>query len=130
MIREIIIDSKWKVAFLWGIAIGCFGIFVNEVIGHAYAVSIGSTIALIFIGFFSYFYLHSLLLGALCGFACAIPYFFYTLSYIMRVEVRYWWIAIPAFIFSAFVFATPGVIGGYLAEKKRKLTENNCFVFL
>jgi len=123
-IEKIISNSKWKTAVIWGIAIGCFDIFINGVIGHLtwksshtiYVVSISPLIALILIGLFSYFYLRSLLLGALCGVTCAIPYFFYNLPFIL--QTGFWWMAIPAFIISAFIFATPGVIGGYLAERK------------
>ncbi len=126
IVRRILENPKWKAAVIWGIAIGCFDIFVNVVVGRItwkssntiYVVSVGPLIALIFIGLFSYFYLRSILLGALCGITCAIPYFFYSLSFILQTKATFWWMAIPASIFSAFIFATPGIIGGYLAEKK------------
>ena len=109
IIDNIVSNPRWKVAIIWGLAIGCFDIFVYEVI-HIFFVG------LIIIAFFSYFYLSSLILGALCGATSAIPYFFRTLYLCQQAKISCLF-AIPAIIPLIFILAAPGILGGYLAEK-------------
>jgi len=98
IINDIISNPKWKVAIIWGLAIGCFDIFINKTIGNitwksdhiTHVISISPFIALILIALFSYFYLHLLLLGAFCGFASSFPYFYILFPLFLKVASGGW----------------------------------------
>jgi hypothetical protein len=119
-IKTIVLNPKCLIAVIWGFAIGCLTISIDQIIGYfhwksGHAIVIFSPsplIGLLIIGLFSFFYLRSLILGALCGVACEVSLFFQSLFLFPL------WINISGVIISSLIFALPGVIGGYLAERK------------
>jgi len=111
------------IVFIWGLAIGCFIIFIDEIIGFLswksdstiYVISPSPLFGLLIIGLFSYFYLRSLLLGALCGIACRVPFFLKSIFIFSSPVLT----SISSFLISAVFFALPSILGGYLAERKQ-----------
>ena len=115
-------DEKLIITLIWGITIGSLIILMDTFFGVLYWRS-GNTlfgfqpaplVGLLIIGLFSYAYLRSMLLGVMCGVACAVPFFFHLL---FQSPV---FISISGFIISAMFYSLAGAIGGYLAEKKNR----------
>lgn len=122
-VKKIALHPKFLIVVIWGSAIGCLIMLIEYIIDYIqwesnhtiFMISLAPFIGFLIVGLFSFFYLRSMLLGAICGVAYEIPFFIRALFlipspiYLLALIILFPIYALPGII--------AGVIGGYLSKK-------------
>ena len=123
-------NGKAPAALIWGIAIGLFISLLSPIVirtGSNNVFYIGSELPLgwLIIGAFSFFYLRSIHLGGIygatagvtSGIASTILNFHDYFNHISSLYILFY--VVGGILYSAALYAVPGIIGGWLYERKQ-----------
>jgi len=123
-------NGKVPAALIWGIAIGLFISLLPPIVirtGSNNVFYIGSELPLgwLVIGAFSFFYLRSIHLGGIygatagvtSGIASTILNFHDYFNHISSLYILFY--VVGGILYSAALYAVPGIIGGWLYERKQ-----------